>query len=133
MDDDKKLIAQTYKDVTVLFTDIKGFTNFSRSITPIQLVKFLNNMYSAFDDVLMDWEAYKVEILGDAYFVVCGCPDEKSPLENAARATEVALILQSLMPSLTEGHSDIMMRVGLHSGTVVAGVVGRKDPRFHLF
>ena len=85
-----------------------------------------------FDDVLMDWDAYKVEILGDAYFVVCGCPDEKSPTENAARATEVALILQSLMPSLT-GNSGIMMRVGLHSGSVVAGVVGRKDPRFHLF
>ncbi len=132
MDDDNKLIAHTYKDVTVMFTDIKGFTNFSRSITPMELVKFLNNMYSAFDDVLMDWDAYKVEILGDAYFVVCGCPDEKSPTENAARATEVALILQSLMPSLT-GNSGIMMRVGLHSGSVVAGVVGRKDPRFHLF
>ena len=116
MNDDKKLIAQTYKDVTVLFTDIKGFTNFSKSITPIQLVKFLNNMYSAFDDVLMDWEAYKVEILGDAYFVVCGCPEERSPIENAARATEVALILQSLMPSLTDD-TGMMMRVGLHTDT----------------
>jgi class 3 adenylate cyclase len=132
MNDDRKLIAQTYKDVTVLFTDIKGFTNFSRSITPRKLVEFLNNMYSAFDDVLMDWEAYKVEILGDAYFVVCGCPEERSPTENAARATEVALILQSLMPSLTD-NTGMMMRVGLHSGSVVAGVVGRKDPRFHLF
>eukprot|EP00944_MAST-04C_sp_MAST-4C-sp1_P003780 g3780.t1 len=132
MNDDKKLIAQTYKDVTVLFTDIKGFTKFSKSITPIQLVKFLNNMYSAFDDVLMDWDAYKVEILGDAYFVVCGCPEERSPIENAARATEVALILQSLMPSLTDD-TGMMMRVGLHSGHVVAGVVGTKDPRFHLF
>lgn len=132
LNDDKKLIAQTYKDVTVLFTDIKGFTNFSKSITPIELVKFLNNMYSAFDDVLIDWEAYKVEILGDAYFVVCGCPEERSPTENAARATEVALILQSLMPSLTDD-TGMMMRVGLHSGHVVAGVVGTKDPRFHLF
>ena len=87
-------------------------------------------MYSAFDDVLMDF-VFKVETLGDAYFVVYGCPDEKLN-RKCGTATEVALILQSLMPSLT-GNSGIMMRVGLHSGSVVAGVVGRKDPRFHLF
>ena len=86
-------------------------------------------MYSAFDDVLMDWDAYKVEILGDAYFVVCGCPEERSPIENAARATEVALILQSLMPSLTDD-TGMMMRVGLHSGHVVAGLLALKIQDF---
>ena len=133
MADDTVLIAKSYDDVTVLFTDIKGFTVFSQSVTPAELVAFLNNMYSAFDEILMDWGAYKVEILGDAYFVVCGAPEEAPGDDNAARATEVALILQSLMPDLTEGHPEIKMRCGLHSGEVVAGVVGKKDPRYHLF
>jgi class 3 adenylate cyclase len=134
-------IADTFEDVTILFTDIKGFTSFSQSITPGELVEFLNNMYSAFDEVLAQWDAYKVEILGDAYFVVCGCPDESTGLINAANATEVALLLQSLMPQLTSesvmpesaAGVSIQMRCGLHSGEVVAGVVGKKDPRYHLF
>jgi class 3 adenylate cyclase len=59
----------------VLFTDMKGFTTFSSRVTPSELVEFLNQMFSRFDAIAAQHNIYKVEIIGDAYYAVAGCPD----------------------------------------------------------
>ena len=71
---------------------------------------------------------YKVEIIGDAYFVVAGCPEACE--DQAERAAAAALEMLDVMPLLREiAKADIRMRVGMHCGPTVAGVVGTKDPR----
>lgn len=128
-------IAETHENVTIIFTDIKGFTAFSATLLPAELMAFLNSMYSAFDEVILNWGLYKVEIIGDAYFISSGCPEEEpawKPDEAAMRAVEVALALLRIVPQICFD-SRVQMRVGLHTGPVVAGVVGKKGPRFHLF
>jgi len=133
-------IAEHHSDVTILFTDIKGFTAYSSQITAQKLVNVLNAMYSAFDEIIANWSLHKVEIIGDAYFVSAGCPpppnpaeqEETSPDEYAMRAVEVALALLRTLPRVCDD-TTVQMRVGLHTGPVVAGVVGKKGPRYHLF
>jgi len=127
-------IAEHHPQVTVIFTDIKGFTAYSSRISPIELVNMLNSMYSSFDEVIANWELHKVEIIGDAYFIAAGCPQPKefAAPEYAMRAVEVGLALQRTMSQVADDAS-IQMRVGMHTGPVVAGVVGKKGPRYHLF
>lgn len=132
-----QLIAHVYEDVTVLFTDMKGFTAFSSKLDPSELASFLNGMFSAFDEILQRWGLHKVEVIGDAYFVVSGAPElevnkGRTPAENAAFAAEAALGMVLVLNRVCEDKS-VRIRVGLHSGSVVGGVVGLRDPRFHLF
>jgi len=129
-------IAEHHQEVTIIFTDIKGFTAYSAGLSPAELMAFLNSMYSAFDEVILNWGLYKVEIIGDAYFISSGCPKPPGPgfraEEYAMRAVEVALALLRTMPQVCNDPR-VQMRVGLHTGPVVAGVVGKKGPRFPLF
>eukprot|EP00930_Biecheleria_cincta_P047771 TRINITY_DN33189_c0_g1_i1.p1 TRINITY_DN33189_c0_g1~~TRINITY_DN33189_c0_g1_i1.p1 ORF type:complete len:1137 (+),score=193.16 TRINITY_DN33189_c0_g1_i1:55-3465(+) len=131
------IIAESYEDVTILFTDMKGFTAFSSKLDPAELARFLNSMFSAFDEILQRFGLFKVEVIGDAYFVVSGAPETEenrnfSAAEHAAFAAEAALAMVNVLGNICED-SSVCIRVGLHSGSVVGGVVGRKDPRFHLF
>jgi len=133
-------IAEHHSNVTILFTDIKGFTDYSSRVAPIKLFQVLNSMYSAFDEIISNWALHKVEIIGDAYFVSAGAPaqtaisssEDAIASEFAMRAVEVALALQRTLPSVCDD-ALVQMRVGLHTGPVVAGVVGKKGPRYHLF
>lgn len=128
-------IAEHHSEVSIIFTDIKGFTAYSSLISPHELVDFLNSMYSAFDEIIVNWQLHKVEIIGDAYFVSAGCParsEEIDSKEYAMRAVEVALALQRTLPTVCD-EASVQMRVGIHTGSVVAGVVGKKGPRYHLF
>eukprot|EP00493_Phyllostaurus_siculus_P027351 UN27698 len=125
-------IAEHHTDVTIMFTDIKGFTSYSSQISAQELVDLLNNMYSAFDEIIVSWALYKVEIIGDAYFISSGCPrrekdgHQKRPDLDAMRAVEVGLALQRTLSRVTSEEADLKMRVGLHTGSVIAGVVGKK-------
>jgi class 3 adenylate cyclase len=127
-----KLIADSYSNVSVLFTDMKGFTSFSSSVTPSELVAFLNQMFSRFDAIAAEHNIYKVEIIGDAYYAVAGCPDERDNHAEEACITCVKFLWE--LPAIREKCGDsIDIRIGIHTGPVVAGVVGLKDPRYHLF
>jgi class 3 adenylate cyclase len=126
------LIADTFDNVSILWTDIKGFTKFSSSRTPLEIVSFVNSMFSTFDRVVDKHEIRKVEVLGDAFFVVGGCPIPSE--DHAERCVNAALEMQLYMPVLSRfANSDLAMRIGVNSGSVVAGVVGLSDPRYHLF
>eukprot|EP00930_Biecheleria_cincta_P073413 TRINITY_DN6070_c0_g2_i1.p1 TRINITY_DN6070_c0_g2~~TRINITY_DN6070_c0_g2_i1.p1 ORF type:complete len:1111 (+),score=163.52 TRINITY_DN6070_c0_g2_i1:56-3388(+) len=136
-DSSADIVAESYDNVTILFTDMKGFTVFSSKLDPAELASFLNAMYSAFDEILERFGLHKVEVIGDAYFVVSGAPDtednrKRNPGEQAAFAGEAALAMINVLGHICDDTS-VCIRVGLHSGSAVGGVVGRKDPRFHLF
>jgi class 3 adenylate cyclase len=127
-------IAEQHENTTIIFTDLKGFTAFSTTISPQELVSLLNAMYTAFDEIIGSWGLHKVEIIGDAYWVSGGCPanGEIPAHEYAMRAIEVSRALLRALPRVC-GDAPLQMRVGVHSGNVVAGVVGQKGPRYHLF
>uniref|UniRef100_A0A1I8GYZ9 guanylate cyclase n=1 Tax=Macrostomum lignano TaxID=282301 RepID=A0A1I8GYZ9_9PLAT len=126
--------CETFDEVTILFSDICGFTNICGAITPLDVVNMLNNMYSVFDKLTEQNCVYKVETVGDAYMIVSGAPVKTE--HHAALMSEMAqdmikAIANCKDPSGINPH--LMMRIGLHTGMVVAGVVGVKMPRYCLF
>ncbi|XP_066563688.1 guanylate cyclase soluble subunit beta-2 [Amia ocellicauda] len=129
----KKVEAGEFKECTILFSDVVTFTNICAACEPIHIVNMLNSMYSKFDRLTNVHDVYKVETIGDAYMVVGGVP---IPADNhAERVANFALGMRIASREVTNpvtGHP-IQIRVGLHTGPVLAGVVGDKMPRYCLF
>ncbi|TRZ04018.1 hypothetical protein DNTS_031185 [Danionella cerebrum] len=131
----KPLQAQSYISATVFFSDIVGFTQLSSTSTPYQVVDFLNKLYTTFDEIIDNYDVYKVETIGDAYMVVSGVPRENGIL-HASEISSMALDLVAVCKTFRIPHrpqTQLQIRAGIHSGPVVAGVVGTKMPRYCLF
>ncbi|KAK5930780.1 hypothetical protein CgunFtcFv8_026992 [Champsocephalus gunnari] len=127
--------AQSYSNATVYFSDIVGFTQLSGASTPHQVVDFLNQLYTSFDDIIDNYDVYKVETIGDAYMVVSGVPQQNG-INHAGEIASMALDLVSVCHTFKIPHkpnTQLQIRAGIHSGPVVAGVVGTKMPRYCLF
>jgi class 3 adenylate cyclase len=91
-------IVDRFENVTVLFTDMVNFTSFSQKVTPLQLMDFLNFMYTRFDAITNKYNLYKVEIIGDAYFIVGGCPDMTE--DHTVRVLLAAQEMLAVLPEL---------------------------------
>merc|ERR1719150_1565456 len=126
-------VCEAYEMVTMLFSDIVTFTVICSHLKPLQVVQLLNNMYTLFDFLCDQNAVYKVETIGDAYLIVAGCP-----VKAANHALKICDMAFDMMDGITMlkvpgSGDDIHMRIGVHSGPVVAGVVGLKMPRYCLF
>ncbi|XP_037069617.1 guanylate cyclase soluble subunit beta-2-like [Pollicipes pollicipes] len=126
-------VQETFDEVTILFSDVVTFTQIAASCTPVQVVQLLNQLYTYFDQLTEHNNVYKVETIGDAYMVVGGCPEVNS--EHAALvATQAHQMIRGaghvLVPTTDK---QVQIRVGMHTGPVVAGIVGVKMPRYCLF
>ena len=127
-----KTIPKRHKDVTILFTDFEGFTELVASISAITLVNELNDIFGRFDEIMEEAEVEKIETIGDAYMAACGL--EKEMTNHAANCIRAAQMMQSYLEERNKRHEiKWRMRVGIHSGTVVAGVVGKKKFAYDLF
>ncbi|XP_033116441.1 soluble guanylate cyclase 88E-like [Anneissia japonica] len=125
--------CEVFQCVTILFSDVVGFTTICSRITPMAVVAMLNSMYTKFDNLCEAYDVYKVETIGDAYMIVSGAPTPTH--DHVLRVSEMALSMIDAMHDLKEPDTDehMTIRAGMHSGVVVAGVVGLKMPRYCLF
>nr|XP_018671194.2 olfactory guanylyl cyclase GC-D-like [Ciona intestinalis] len=131
----QKIIPECFDNCTIYFSDICGFTTIAHSSTPMQVVDFLNDLYTCFDAIIEQHDVYKVETIGDAYMVSSGIPKVIGE-RHAEEAALMALDIMSATTTFRVQHLpelDLRIRIGMHSGSAVAGVVGLTMPRYCLF
>lgn len=121
--------AKLFENVTVLFTDFKGFTEISQELTPKELVEIINEHFSEFDRIMLKYGIEKIKTIGDAYMAVGGLPIENNT--NAKDVINAAIEIQNYLSNLNKikkanNEPFFEARIGIHSGSVVAGIVGLK-------
>jgi class 3 adenylate cyclase len=134
-----KPIAEMFSECTILFADIAGFTAWASERDPIQVFELLEALYREFDSLAHRLGVFKVETIGDCYVAVVGLPVQNSA--HAKIMSRFASKIHRVMRRLTQqlevqlgpGTSDLKLRIGLHSGPVIAGVLRGEKPRFQLF
>ncbi|XP_071145724.1 uncharacterized protein [Mytilus edulis] len=124
-----------FESVTVYFSDIVGFTTICSKSSPMQVIYMLNDLYSVIDERIEKFDVYKVETIGDAYMMVSGLPVRNTD----QHASEIALMSLDILKIVSQSHiphipgEKWQIRIGINTGSVVAGVVGTKMPRYCLF
>ena len=116
-------ISQSHDSVTILFSDVVSFTSMSASINTGMLVKILNEMFTAFDKLCDTYGVYKVETIGDAYMVVCGHAGHQ---DHAKRVIDMGRAMLREVKKIIRPHSNgkhLQIRVGIHTGPAMSGVV----------
>lgn len=129
----EEMIAERFDNVTVFFSDIVGFTKLSKRISPEHLVGKLNSIFIEFDKLALHFGLEKIKTIGDAYMCVCGLPE---PCDDHARrvalfALGVQKVMQEHVSFLFDEETSV--RIGIHSGTVIAGVIGKQKFAYDLW
>jgi len=130
--DNDAQIADSHKSVTVLFADIVGFTELTSSIPPTELVGLLSRLFSLFDDLASKHGLEKIKTIGDGYMVVGSAPSELH--NHASIMTTLAVKMFDALARFNESsHHHLEMRIGISSGSVVAGVIGTTKFAYDLW
>ncbi len=128
---ESRTIANQYDQVSVLFADIVNFTPMSALMTPVQLVELLNEVFSYFDTLVEKYGLEKIKTIGDCYMVAAGIP--KSCPEHATILTNMALEVRDYFARHQFGGRQLAFRIGINSGSVVAGVIGQMKFAYDLW
>ena len=125
--------ARMFNEVTVLFTDFVNFTNISEQLTPTELVSELHFCFKAFDNIMEKHGIEKIKTIGDAYLAVAGLPnfDAHHAKQVVTAAMEITAFIKERKAQL--GDKTFNVRVGIHSGSVVAGIVGVKKFAYDIW
>ncbi|NQW46871.1 MAG: response regulator [Planctomycetes bacterium] len=117
-------IADSFPAATVLFADLCGFTEYSQHVAAPHLVDMLDEIFTAFDHIAADHGVEKIKTIGDAYMAVAGVPQPRA--DHAEAVAEMALEMLDGFAAVMRGRGmSLEVRIGIHSGSVVAGVIGR--------
>ena len=128
--------AKLFNDVTVMFTDFQGFTTLSEKLTPAELVEEIHHCFKAFDNIITKHNIEKIKTIGDAYMCAGGLPvaNKSHPEDVVYAALEIqAFMLQHLQDRKQEGKEIFEIRIGIHTGPVVAGIVGVKKFAYDIW
>lgn len=131
-----KAVAKNFDMVTILFTDFNDFTGISGKLAAEELVTKVNSYYEVFDELTENFKVEKIKTIGDSYMVAGGLPIPQH--DSAKRTVMLALAMQQYVSDQyairkAQGDSAFQMRVGLHSGPVVAGIVGKRKFQYDLW
>ncbi len=128
----EKVEAETFPEVTVLFADVVGFTKLAAELGPRSVTNLLNELFEIFDDLAEKYKLEKIKTIGDCYMAVAGVPD-RSPT-HAQQMADFSLEALSILKSQNQKLSrNLQIRIGMHSGTVAAGIIGRKKFAYDLW
>ncbi|NER07870.1 MAG: adenylate/guanylate cyclase domain-containing protein [Okeania sp. SIO3C4] len=130
--EEQENIAESFAEVTILFADLVGFTQLSENIPPTQLVNLLNEIFSCFDELTDKYCLEKIKTIGDAYMVVGGLPNPRQ--DHAEAIAEMALDMQQAITDFNQKNNmQLSIRIGINTGPVIAGVIGRKKFIYDLW
>jgi len=128
---DSRVIAERYDSATVLFCDIVGFTRMASSMEPGYMIELLNQIFSRFDEYAEKYELEKIKTVGDSYMVAGGVP---APHDNhIANMANFALDIKEFINASPVSSPGINVRIGFHSGPVIAGVIGRNKFAYDIW
>ena len=122
--------------ISVLFSDVKGFTSISEELTAVELVRKLDEVFQAFDDIVLKYHLEKIKTIGDAYMCASGVPDPDS--HRPDQIVRAGLEMQEFMKGwnakeINLGHAPWGIRIGIHTGPLTAGVVGKMKFAYDLW
>ncbi|KAI6232173.1 Tyrosine protein kinase and Adenylyl cyclase class-3 4 guanylyl cyclase domain containing protein [Aphelenchoides besseyi] len=126
---------RSYDAATVLFCQLVDFGRFLGQTAPHNVIRFLNDVFTRFDEVISQHDAYKVETTGETYMVASGVPQENDN-RHVFEISEIALQLRDVCEGYKVDHIPdwkVQVRIGYHCGPIAAGIVGARAPRFCLF
>ncbi len=125
-------IAELFEEVTILFADIVGFTPLSNRMAPLELVEFLNSIFSSFDALADRHGLEKIKTIGDAYMVAAGLPLPRA--DHARAIADMALDMQAAIAHITDDQGQpCQVRIGINTGIAVAGVIGTRKFIYDLW
>jgi len=124
-------VAEHFNEASILFADVVNFTSMSSQMRPIELVKLLNKVFSQFDDLVEKYDLEKIKTIGDCYMVASGVPKPRQ--DHAQIITQLALDMQEIVKQSDYFGRKLTFRIGINSGPVIAGVIGRKKFIYDLW